>query len=143
MNLRDKTYLSIVNTLCDLTDDTKKGVAAIIVKDDNIISHGVNELPKGCLKLKERCEAPLKYNWILHAERNAILKAAKEGIKIDGCSMYVTYFPCSDCARAIIQSGISKVYSPKPDLTHHKWGNSWREAILMFTECNIEIIWID
>jgi deoxycytidylate deaminase len=65
MDLRDKTYLSIVNTLCDLTDDTKKGVAAIIVKDDNIISYGVNELPKGCLKLKERCEAPLKYNWIL------------------------------------------------------------------------------
>jgi dCMP deaminase len=55
--------------------------------------------------------------------------------------MYCTYFPCVDCARAIIQSGLSKVYSPKPDLNHEKWGKSWTESLIMFKECGVEVIW--
>ena len=141
----DLRFYELANFVAEWSKDINKKTGAVIVGPDNTEkTFGYNGFPRGANdEIGERYQKPLKYLWTEHAERNAILKAAKEGLKIDGCSMYVTYFPCSDCARAIIQSGIPKVYSPKPDVTHHKWGKSWEEAILMFTECNVEIIWLD
>ena len=46
----------------------------------------------------------------IHAEMNALLYCAKEGIKVDGCVCYVTHFPCLNCTKALIQAGISKIY---------------------------------
>lgn len=143
MNKKDKKYIQIANSLSELSDDPKTGVGSIIVKDDNIISHGVNELPLGLNKEydKRRVENPLKGKWMLHAERNAIYKAARNGISLIGTKMYCTYFPCADCARGIIQAGIEKLYTEKPDFNHHKWGESWVEAIIMLKECGVEVIW--
>ncbi len=143
MNLRDNIYIFTLNKLSNLSDDTEKGVAAIIVKNDNIISYGVNKLPKGCLKLEERCEAPLKYDWLEHAEKDAIFKAAKDGVKLKNSKMYVNYFPCCDCARAIISSGIKKIYAPKPDFTNQKWGESWKISLTMFSESDVNVVFID
>ena len=92
---------------------------------------------------KKRYEKPQKYMWVEHAERNAIYTAGRNGISLDGCKMYVTYFPCCDCARAIIQSGIKEVYSPKPDWSHHKWGESWKVSKQMFNECGVKIKFIE
>lgn len=141
MNIHDKKFMEIVDSLTELTDDPSRGVACLIVKENNIISHGVNVLSRGVTKTEKRVSKPDKYNWISHAERNAIYKAARLGININGARMYCTYFPCVDCARAIIQSGISKIYSPKPDFNHHKWGESWTESIIMFRECGVEVVW--
>lgn len=141
MNKHDKKFMEIVNSLAELTDDPSRGVACLIVKDNNIISHGVNVLSRGVTKTEERVTKPGKYNWISHAERNAIYNAARLGIKTKGATMYVTYFPCSDCARGITQAGIAKVYTEKPDFNHHKWGESWVESVMMLKECGVEIIW--
>ena len=141
MDKKDLKYIQVGKLLCDLSDDTKKGVSTLIVKDDNIISHGVNELPYGAEKTNERCTKPGKDFWMLHSERNAIYKASRAGISLVGAKMYCTYFPCSDCARAIIQSGIKALYSPKPDFNHHKWGETWVESEKMLRECNVSIIW--
>ena len=56
--------------------------------------------------------------------------------------MYTTMFPCADCARAIIQSGIIKVISPVPDVEHERWGVHFKAAIQMLEEANVEIILI-
>jgi len=141
INETDKVYLSICNSLTRLTDDNNTGVSAIIVKNNNIISHGVNELPNGANKINDRCESPLKDKWMLHAERNAIFKAARLGISLKDTKMYCTYFPCADCSRAIIQAGITRLYTEKPDFNHHKWGESWVEALIMLRECGVEVIW--
>ena len=111
MDKKDIKYIEICESLTELSDDPKTGVAALIVKDDNIITYGVNELPFSSGKVKERCENPGKGYWMLHAERNAIYKAARTGISLIGADMYCTYFPCADCARGIIQSGIKKLYT--------------------------------
>jgi dCMP deaminase len=137
MNKDKEKYIDICDSLTELTDDEKKGVSAVIVKNDNIISYGVNKLPNGAKKTKSRCEPPLKGHWIQHAERNAIFKAAKDGVSVDGGEMYCSYFPCSDCARAIIESGIKKIYSPRPDLSHHKWGEIWEISMKMLIECGV------
>lgn len=135
----DGEFMGIARALSILTDDTNTGVGCLIVKDNKIILHGVNQLPNGVKKTNERCEKPLKDKWMVHSERNVIYKAAKEGIMTNGCKMYVTYFPCHECSRAIIQAGIKEVVAPKPDLTHQKWGESWATSIEMLNECNVKV----
>jgi dCMP deaminase len=121
--------------------DRSTGVGAVIVNEENTdLVKGYNGFPRGIDDdVDARHEKPAKYTWTEHAERNAIYKAAREGISTNGCKMYVNYFPCVDCSRAIIQSGIKTLIAPEPDLTHHKWGESWKVAVEMLTEAGVEI----
>lgn len=138
----DLVFIEMLDSIKKLSDDKKRQVASLIVNETNdIISFGSNSLPDGVLHKPKRCERPDKYVWLLHAERNAIYKAARLGISLKGAKMYCTYFPCVDCARAIIQAGIVKLYTEKPDLNHPTWGDSWINAMIMFKECGVEIVW--
>jgi dCMP deaminase len=75
-----------------------------------IRSTGYNSFPRGIRDdLPERLERPAKYLWIEHAERNAILNAARAGTATEGCTLYVDLMPCMDCGRAIVQAGIVEV----------------------------------
>jgi dCMP deaminase len=121
--------------------DTNTKVGAVIVDTDNIVlSMGYNGFPRGCDDTKEdRYEKPIKYLYTEHAERNALYHAARHGVSLKGCTLYVTLFCCADCARGIIQSGITKVVAPKPDVEHVKWGEHFKAAIDMLNEANVEI----
>jgi dCMP deaminase len=57
----------------------------------------------------------------------------------DSTIYVIKLFPCCDCARAIIQSGIKKVVCPMPDLDNPRWGDDFKIALQMFAECDIEI----
>jgi dCMP deaminase len=138
----NRAYLNILESLKELSDDTKRKVSSIIVKDGNIISYGVNVIPNDASRNENRNSKELKKYWIEHSERNAIFKCSKQGIALEGSEMYVNYFPCADCSRAIIQCGIKKVYTPKPDLEKSKWKESWKEAIFILTEADVEIVFI-
>ena len=70
------------------------------------------QLPRDKVKRSSR-EAGQKYFWIEHAERRVILKALRNGVDLEGGTIVVSLFPCSDCARAIIQAGITKVVAPR------------------------------
>jgi dCMP deaminase len=84
------------------------------------VAHGWNGFPRGVDDdVDERHERPAKYLWTEHAERNAIYNAAAIGAATAGCTMYLPWYPCTGCARAIIQSGISEVVCVEPD-----WGDS-------------------
>lgn len=127
--------------------DTKTGV--VIVKKKKILVKGANHAPKDVLLTNERLERPLKYSFIEHAERNAIYKAAKQGIKIKGSTLYSPWFPCAECARAIIQSGIEELvcHQEMEDLsTKHMymttdngkvWDHSQYHASMMFKEAGV------
>lgn len=143
MNEIEKFFVKSLKLFSELSDDESRQVASIIVDgNDTIVSYGSNTLPIGVEKTDERISKPNKYTWIGHAERNAIYDAAKRGIKLEGTKMYCSYFPCADCARGIIQSGISELYTTKPDLTHEKWGESWKCALEMFKESGVQINFI-
>jgi dCMP deaminase len=86
--------------------------ACIVSKDNRIISVGYNGFPKGCSDNEypwDREGNPLdtKYMYVVHAELNAILNA--RGKNLDETSLYVTLFPCNECAKAVIQSGIERI----------------------------------
>lgn len=141
----DKRLVDLSNTIAQWSKDKSTKVGAIIADNENrIISVGYNGFPSGCNDdIDSRHTRPTKYLLTEHAERNAIYSAAKHGISLRGCSIYLNWFPCADCARAIIQSGIAKVVGTRPNLNDPKWGTSFSVSLLMFEETNINIVFID
>lgn len=139
----DKRFLELSEHIATWSKDRSRGVAAIIVDNQNrILSIGYNGFPAGLNdNIDSRHERPIKYMYTEHAERNSIYNAAKNGISIDGAKIYVKWFPCADCARAIIQSGISTLICLAPDFNDKIWGESFRVAYEMLNECKINIVY--
>lgn len=86
--------------------------ACIVSPNNTIVSVGYNGLPVGCSDdefpwNREGEYSETKYPYVVHAELNAILNA--KGKDLTGCIIYVALFPCNECAKAIIQSGIHEV----------------------------------
>jgi dCMP deaminase len=91
--------------------DTQVG-CCIATSDNRIASLGYNGLPRGCSDdqfpwNREGTPIETKYLYVVHSELNAILNFA--GNDLTGCKIYVTLFPCNECAKAIIQSGIKEI----------------------------------
>ena len=110
----DEYFMGIAMLSSMRSKDPSTQVGACIVNEDKkIMSVGYNGFPHGC----DDDEFPwdrsgdssidTKYPFVCHAELNAILNNA--GASLHGCSIYVALFPCNECAKAIIQSGIKKV----------------------------------
>lgn len=110
MNNWDIKFIGQARETAKWSKDTNRKNGAVVVNDDNIvISQGYNGLPIGCDdSVASRFEQPDKYLYTEHAERNAIYFAARIGVSLKGTRMYMTMFPCADCARGIIQCGIKK-----------------------------------
>ena len=102
-------YLEIASKISELSHANRKKVGCIIVKDGVIISDGFNGTPKGFENGCEDIDGNTKW-YTLHAEANAITKLVRTGgISAEGATMYLTLSPCKECAKLILQSGISKI----------------------------------
>ncbi|TDK48974.1 deoxycytidylate deaminase [Antarcticimicrobium luteum] len=109
-------FLALAAEMASWSEDRDFQVGAVIVgAGHEVRASGYNGLPRGVRADDDtrfdRASGE-KFHWIEHAERNAIYNAARSGAALAGCTIYVTRFPCADCARAIIQSGIARVVSP-------------------------------
>lgn len=123
--------------------DPSTKVGCIIIAPDSlqILSCGYNGLPRNIEEqTKERWQYPLKSYYCEHSERNCLYNACRSGVKIEGSIAVVSLFPCADCARGLIQSGVSAVVTYAPDLDHHRWGASFKISADMFTEAGVEMI---
>ena len=140
----NKRFVDLAQYVSGWSKDKSRGIGAIIADDEHrVISMGYNGFPAGCDdNIEARHERPLKYFYTEHAERNAIYNAAKNGATLNGSTMYLQWFPCADCARGIIQSGIKKVVCTEPDFTIPKWGESFKIGHEMLTEAKIEIEYV-
>lgn len=100
---------AIIASLRSKDPSTQVG-ACIVDKRKRIVSTGYNGMPYGCVddQMNWNCKEGLesKYLYVVHAEHNAIL-ASK--VDLEGTTIYVTLFPCNECAKAIVQSGIAEV----------------------------------
>ena len=110
----DEYFMGIAMLAAKRSKDPSTQVGACIVSEENIIiSTGYNGMPKGCSDDEfpwERSgeeEIETKYPYVVHAELNAILNS--NGRDLRGSRIYVALFPCNECAKAIIQSGIKEV----------------------------------
>ena len=123
---------------------TTKVGAVIIGPTDSPLSTGYNGAVRGSeadtdWRIDMR---PEKYNWISHAEENTICNAARSGARLYNSVMFTTHFPCINCARLIVQSGIRMVISAAPD-EHFmdRWAESVSRSVALFGEGNVSA-WI-
>ncbi|MCH3976564.1 MAG: dCMP deaminase family protein [Bacilli bacterium] len=109
----DEYFMGIALLSTFRSKDPSTQVGAVIVDNDNkIVSVGYNGMPIGmdddALPWEHGEGLQSKYLYVCHAEFNAILNT-RNGSALKGCKLYVTLFPCNECAKAIIQSGITEI----------------------------------
>ena len=134
-------FLKLAEHIATWSKDPSTKVGCVIVGSDREIrSTGFNGLPRGLEDTKERLnDREFKYPLICHAEENAIMHAARIGVSLKGCTAYVTWPPCTRCARSLIQAGVREVqwYDMKvPD----RWRGDFHTAIDMLDEAGI-LMW--
>lgn len=109
----DEYFMGVALLAAQRSKDPNTQVGACIVDGENrILSTGYNGFPHGCSDdefpwNRDEALGETKYQFVVHAELNAILNAS--GKSLAGSKVYVALFPCNECAKAIIQSGISEV----------------------------------
>ena len=139
----NKRFLDICRQVATWSNDPNTKVAAVIVgPHKEIRSTGYNGLPRGVNDdITSRYNKPQKYLWTEHAERNAIYNASRIGVSTLECIIYTSMYPCAECARAIIQAGITQVITCDDSLKkNEKWRESFEIAEKMFAESKIEVI---
>lgn len=109
----DRMYMDIAERISEMSYAQRAKVGAVIVKDDNIISFGYNGTPAGhdnCCEVIGPDALLHTKREVLHAESNALMKLVKSGIaSSQGATIYVTYSPCIECSKLIVQAGITRV----------------------------------
>ena len=109
----DEYFMGVALLAAQRSKDPSTQVGACIIDGDKrILSTGYNGFPKGCSDdefpwNRDEAAGDTKYQYVVHAELNAILNAS--GKSLAGATVYVGLFPCHECSKAIIQSGIKKV----------------------------------
>lgn len=109
----DEYFMGVALLAAERSKDPSTQVGACIIDNNNrIISTGYNGFPKGCSDdefpwNRDAAAGETKYPFVVHAELNAILNA--QGTSVVNSRLYVSLFPCNECAKAIIQSGVREV----------------------------------
>ena len=138
----DEYFMAIAEVVKLRSKDPNTKVGACIVKDNKILSTGYNGFPRGCDDDKypwdkgNKNEVDNKYFYVVHAELNAILNSTQS---VKDSTIYVTLYPCNECAKAIIQSGIKKVIYKNIDLSTEEKKCKIQHTGQMFTDAGVEV----
>lgn len=139
-----KKYLKLANVQAELfSKDPNTKVAAIILSQDHhiVLATGYNGIPRHMNDaITERWERPLKYKYVVHAECNAVCNAARSGMSVNNGIVVVTMFPCLDCAKMLIQSGIKTIIAPHPNFLCPRWGESFMFSTKILKEAQVEML---
>lgn len=140
----DRRFMQLALAVGQWSKDPTPVGCVIAGPANEVRSTGYNGLPRGVDdRVPERLQRPGKYLWSEHAERNAIYNVARSGIPVEGCRIFVPWYPCVDCARAIIQCGLIELIAIEPDWQDAKWGEDFRIAHQMFNECGLRVRFLD
>lgn len=112
-NKDDSFYMKMVDLVGQQSYCKRRKVGSVIVRNRTIIAEGYNGTVSG---LSNDCEdeSGVTHDYTIHAEMNAILKCAKNGVSVDGGTLYCNTSPCANCAKSIAQSGIKRVVYSNP-----------------------------
>jgi dCMP deaminase len=115
----DEYFMEITNVIAKRSTCMKRKVGAVIVKERRVLSTGYNGAPKGlahceavgCIRMEMKIPSGQRHELCrgLHAEQNAIIQAAWDGVKIQGSTLYCTCQPCVICVKMMINAGILRV----------------------------------
>jgi dCMP deaminase len=115
----DEYFMKITHTVAERSTCLRRHVGAVLVQEKRILATGYNGSPRGlkhcsevgCLRQRNNVPSGERHELCrgLHAEMNALLQAASHGIRIEGSTLYSTTYPCSLCAKMLINGGIVRV----------------------------------
>jgi dCMP deaminase len=115
----DEYFMKIAEVISSRSTCLRRSVGAVLVKDNHILATGYNGAPKGsphcatvgCVREKMQVPRGQRHELCrgLHAEQNAIIQAAVFGVPVRGATLYITHFPCSVCAKMIVNAEIGEV----------------------------------
>jgi dCMP deaminase len=118
-------------------------VGAVLVANDGAEISACNTFPTGVRDIDERHAGDGRFVWMEHAERRAIFEAARRGVATAGAHITSTFFPCIDCARAIVGAGIICLDTPAPAFDDPVWGASFERSQVILQEGGVDIRIID
>ena len=127
--------LALVASLKSKDPSTQVGAVIIDNKTRKMISSGYNGFPRYIDDGQVPQTRPEKYHYVVHAELNAILHAERH---LDDCTLYVTSFPCSDCMKAAVQTGIKEIVYLN-DLHGGDWDESRKATFRLAELANVKI----
>ena len=138
----NKRFMDLCDHIASWSEDRDFQVGCVIVNpaSHEICTTGYNGLPRAVLSTDEsrfNRQSGEKFYWFEHAERNAVYNAARSGIRLAGCTAYVNRFPCADCGRALIQSGIKHIVAPPIPEADGALDESFQASHKMLTEAGL------
>ncbi|MAU74740.1 MAG: dCMP deaminase family protein [Candidatus Poseidoniaceae archaeon] len=141
----DVRFVELAMHIANWSKDPSTKVGCVVVGEDREIrSTGFNGFPRGIKDDEERLlDREKKYPLICHAEENAIMHAARIGVSLKGSTAYVTWPPCSRCARSLIQSGIKEIIYPTPGEIPERWIEDFNISNGMISEAGVIVRTID
>lgn len=135
-----KRFIQMAELVASWSKDPSTQVGAVITENNRIVSLGFNGYPQGISDNAGTDSREVKLLKTLHAEENAILFANRD---LKGCEIWVTHFPCPNCAAKIIQTGISVVHSPAQSEDFlSRWGDKIQISEDMFAQAGVKVDWL-
>ena len=137
----DQRFLELAKHISGWSKDPSTQVGCVVVGEDREIrSTGFNGFPRGIKDDDERLfDREQKYPLICHAEENAIMHAARIGLSLKGCTAFVTWPPCTRCARSLIQAGVVEVVYPNESQVPDRWMDDFETSTQMLNEAGVKI----
>ena len=134
-------FLELADCIATWSKDPSRGVGAVIVSPmRQVLATGYNGLPRGFEDQPERLQRPVKYDLIVHAEMNAIIQCARNGISPVGATLYSSFSPCIHCSLSIVQAGINRVVTRAIEKGDEDWNDSIEKSVVLFEEVGIEYL---
>jgi dCMP deaminase len=138
----DLRFLRIAEEVRSWSKDPGTTVGCVLVKDRRILATGYNGFPATLSdSLDLYADREYKLSVVVHAEKNALFNAAKNGANTESCIAYVTFPPCSQCAAALIQAGVKVVVCPDPASSPERWRTNFRIASDILVESGVRILY--
>ena len=137
----DCRFLDLAAHISGWSKDPSTKVGCVVVGSDREIrSTGFNGFPRGIDDSEERLtDRERKYPLICHAEENAIMHAARIGSSLKGCIAYVTWPPCTRCARSLIQAGVIEVVYPAEQEIPDRWQDDFALSTSLLIEAGVAV----
>ena len=137
-----KRYLSLAKEVSTWSKDPSSKIGAIAVGEKGqVLAQGYNGFPSGISHSQKRLnDREVKYKYVVHAEMNLIYNATYNGVSLDKSTVYVTGLPvCSECAKGLIQVGVTNVVMPEMDEnTPQTWIDSFEFTKSLFDEAGVK-----
>jgi deoxycytidylate deaminase len=139
---KDSYIMRLLPGIAARSHDPRTKVGCIVAdKQNRIRVTGTNGLVSGVRDdFDHRLKAPLKYDWMIHAEINSICSAASSGTSLTGCTMFIDLIPCSPCFNAAVQAGIDRFVIDKDRTDFYMADNPDRSEWYTSTLDHIDLI---